>query len=241
MAPTVDAEPKKEEAMPAGESAGDEPVRLEVPTAQILSQPINIFASRPQSSAKANIFANSKSVNLFALTANPQSALNIFTQVAQQPPLLPNDEDSLSDASQDHPAEKPDPEPTVREMKYEYEGGMERLGEFKLSKFRNGCSPAKEGVLVSVERDSKSESKNILYFLVRSEGSRIALYHAFLPKGAVAANFMGRKENVKLEVVKAKKEEEAVATQREVVKMQFENEQDADRFQQVLKEYFSSD
>jgi hypothetical protein len=129
----------------------------------------------------------------------------------------------------------------VREMKFEYEGGMERVGEFKLSKFRSGCCPTKEGVLLSIERDSKSESKNILYFLLRSEGSRIVLYHAFLPKGTVAGNFMGRKENVKLEVVKAKKEEEKVATQREVVKMQFENEEEATRFQHLLKQYFSTD
>ena len=52
-------------------------------------------------------------------------------------------------------------------MKYVYEEKTEKLGEFRLIKFKNGQSPVKEGLILSIEKDKQIASQ-LLYFILRN-------------------------------------------------------------------------
>lgn len=88
-------------------------------------------------------------------------------------------------------------EPTERIMKYTYDE-WKREGEWKLVKFRAGVGAVKEGVLVSLER--RPQLEQVLFLVVRSEATKVVLYHAVLLPGTRVEQFMGKKENLKLTV-----------------------------------------
>lgn len=88
-------------------------------------------------------------------------------------------------------------------------------------RFKSGVGATKEGVVLSIEKDTDASQSNILYFFLRNEATKVIVYNAFVPKNTKTENFMGKAENIKMAVVKAKKVEQKVATEREIVKLQF--------------------
>jgi hypothetical protein len=57
-------------------------------------------------------------------------------------------------------------EPSEKVMKYNYEKNTDKLGEFRILKFRPGVSATREGLILSIEKDGTSEK--MFYFLLRS-------------------------------------------------------------------------
>jgi hypothetical protein len=86
-------------------------------------------------------------------------------------------------------------------MKYEYKQEMERVGEWRLGKFRAGVGAVKEAVVLSLEKEINKPEK-VLYFILRSGVTKVVVYNAFLLAGAKVEEFMGKKENLKLTVFK---------------------------------------
>jgi hypothetical protein len=80
------------------------------------------------------------------------------------------------------------------------------VGEWRAVKMRAGVGAVKEGVLVSLER-RVNNSEKVIFLVVRSEATKVVLYHAFLLPGTRTNTFMGRKENIKLTVFHQKAEE----------------------------------
>lgn len=78
-------------------------MRLNIPEHVIPAAKPNIFAERPASEPRINIFGNSKSVNLFSLSQqnNSEKALNIFAKaMTASPAIAINEPDDLSENSQ---------------------------------------------------------------------------------------------------------------------------------------------
>ena len=108
-----------------------------------------------------------------------------------------NDSGSFCDKSLEAP-----PEPTERVMKYDYEEKTEKLGEFKLIKFKNGQSAVKEGLVLSIEKDKKTVSQ-LLYFILRNEMTKVSVFEGFLlPKTQLKS--LGNECSWKLEVIRIK-------------------------------------
>lgn len=124
-------------------------------------------------------------------------------------------------------------------MKYEYEQRTDKVGEFKLIKFKNGQSLAKEGLVLHLER-SKDLASQILYFIVRNQATKINIFEGILLPNTKLEHFMEREENWKLWVVHQKKDKEGKAVnERESVKLQFENAEQAKEFQKIVTEPIS--
>ena len=118
-----------------------------------------------------DIFGNKKSVNLFNLpqSNSAKGTVNIFEMAASSQPSVREQEEDDNDSAEDcldKSLEAP-PEPTERVMKYVYEERTEKLAEFRLVKFKNGQSPVKEGLVLSIEKD-KQNSGQLLYFILRN-------------------------------------------------------------------------
>lgn len=64
----------------------------------------------------------------------------------------------------------------------------------------------KEGVLVSLEREINKPEK-VLHLVLRSEITKVVVYHAFLLPGTKAEHFMGKKENLKFPVLRVRQED----------------------------------
>lgn len=118
-------------------------VKVSVEDSKLFDKKISIFGQKKVSENVPDIFGSKKSVNLFNL---PQSnSTNIFEMAASSQPSVRDQEDDDNQSAEngsDKSLQAP-PEPTERVMKYEYEERMEKLGEFKLVKFKNGQGPVK--------------------------------------------------------------------------------------------------
>ena len=158
-------------------------------------------------------------------------------------PSVRNDEDeeelnSLSSASAaDSHIESAPPEPTEKIMKYDYEQRTIKMGEFKLVKFKNGVSPARENLVLSLEK-SKDGANQPLYFILRNEVTKIKVYEAFFLNNTQMEHFMEREENWKLKVIRYKKDkEEKGKSELEMVKLQFESAEQAKEFERIVLEW----
>lgn len=192
-------------------------MRLNIPEQVAPVAKANIFSQRPSSQPVIDIFGgSSKSVNLFSMSqqSNPQQSLNIFTTaMASTPAILIKDADELSENSQgsnlSHQELK---EPTELIMKFDYEKTFEKLGEWRVIKFRAGVGAVKERLVASLEKKINSQEP-FLYLVLRSEITKVVVYQAFLFPGVKVEHFMGKKENLKLSVFKLRiekaKEEQA--------------------------------
>lgn len=57
---------------------------------------------------------------------------------------------------------------------------MNRLGEFRVNKFKNGVAATKEGkMLISLEKEKDGNSK-ITYLILRTEATKVTLYQSIL-------------------------------------------------------------
>lgn len=62
--------------------------------------------------------------------------------------------------------------------------------------------------------------------MVRSEGTKLVVYKAIILPNTKAETFMNKKENLKLTVMKIKvKEDNAEKDERDIVKLQFKDEE----------------
>ena len=123
-------------------------------------------------------------------------------------------------------------------MKYDYEEKTEKLGEFKLIKFKNGQSAVKEGLVLSIEKDKKTVSQ-LLYFILRNEMTKVSVFEGFLlPKTQLKS--LGNECSWKLEVIRIKgkdqNEEGKLNSEREVVKLQFEDAEKAKEFSKIIED-----
>jgi hypothetical protein len=93
-------------------------VKLNIDDSKMFEKKLSIFGSHDKKENKSNIFANTKSVNLFSLnpTNQQENGLNIFKMAASSQPTVSNDpEDDLNSLSsrgpEDNTIEQALPEP----------------------------------------------------------------------------------------------------------------------------------
>ena len=111
------------------------------------------------------------------------------------------------------------------------------MGEFKLVKFKNGVNPARENLVLSLEK-SKDGANQPLYFILRNEATKIKVYEAFFLNNTQMEHFMERQENWKLKLIRYKKDkEEKGKTELEMVKLQFESAEQAKEFEKIVLEW----
>lgn len=67
-------------------------VKVNIDESKLFEKKISIFGSRKENDEKMNIFANTKSVNLFNLAQSKptQGAINIFSQHSNSQPSISN-------------------------------------------------------------------------------------------------------------------------------------------------------
>lgn len=53
-------------------------------------------------------------------------------------------------------------------MKYDYEEQTEKIAEFRIVRFKNGNSGAKEGAVLSLEKEKKEVPNKPFYFVLRN-------------------------------------------------------------------------
>lgn len=214
--------------------------KLNIEESKLVEKKISIFGAKREKENKIDIFANSKSVNLFNLPPSSAvtGAVNIFKMAASSDPSVPNateDDPSLSTFTPDNSTlEQVMSEPTEKIMKYDYEQRTVKLGEFKLARFKSGQNATKEGALLSLERE-KNNSNSAVYFILRSEITKVAVYEAFLLSKTEPEHFMDREENWKLWVLHARKKDGKLTPERELVKLQFETKEEAQRFNEIVR------
>lgn len=126
------ASPTKEEP--------EEP-KLNINEDAILQKKLNIFARSPERENKVNIFNNIKSVNLFTIAQQP-GGLNIFKDTFSAKPLVTSqDDDEGSQHSGSEPEDPKHQEMKVNgevQMKFAYEKHYQKVGQFRVAKFRAG-------------------------------------------------------------------------------------------------------
>jgi hypothetical protein len=86
-------------------------------------------------------------------------------------------------------------------------------------------------LVVSLEKDKSSTSK-ALYFIARTEATKVSIYSGILlPKTQSKA--MGSDCNKKIDVIRLKRsgEDGKVVSERDVIKMQFETGEEAKQFE----------
>lgn len=111
---------------------------------KLFSKRLSIFSNREgESSSGANIFANSKSVNLFTLGQQKITAINIFSGLEGKDPMVVSEEESEQSGSISNAQEDFTNEPKEKVMKFNYEQLTERLGEFRLRRFKCGGAATK--------------------------------------------------------------------------------------------------
>ena len=118
-------------------------------------------------------------------------------------------------------------------MKFDYEEQTEKIAEFRLTRFKNGISGAKEGAVLSLEKERKEIPNKPFFLILRSEATKVSLYQALCPPKTKLEHFMGRQENWKLWVLALKKRDKLV-TEKELLKIQFESAEEALRFEELL-------
>lgn len=129
-------------------------------------------------------------VNIFDITAKPIVA----------PSEVDNDESDENEQAIISQQKNFKSEPDVKEMKYEYISEYERLGEFKLRKFREGTKVPKDMVYVTIERHRTHSA--LVYLFIRTNDTKLVVFHSLLMKNvSKMEHFNGKDYNLKLNVV----------------------------------------
>lgn len=132
-------------------------------------------------------------------------------------------------------------EPEVKEMKYEYKSELEKLGEFSLRKFKNGVSAAKEEIYATLERIP--DKKGVLYLFIRNNSTKILVYQGILMKNISNPQpFMGKEDNIRVEVLKQNRKEgddaKGAKLVKELAKLQFVSGEECTRFVKAVQAGF---
>jgi hypothetical protein len=122
-------------------------------------------------------------------------------------------------------------------MKYKYETLTQKLGEFRLPRFKSGQNNTKEGMMLSLEKDLINPSNKTLYFILRNEATKVAVYEAYLLPRTKLEHFMDRPENWRLFVMRGKVKDGKLVPERDLVKLQFENPEQASQFATLVSEF----
>ena len=110
-------------------------------------------------------------------------------------------------------------------MKFEYKNETQKIKEVVLKKFKDGSNSAKEEIYVTLEKIENQT--NTLYLVVRNNTTKIVVFKGVIMKEVSKIdNFMGKKDNLRIEVLKKTQVEEGEKEKvtKEVVKMQFVTE-----------------
>lgn len=114
-------------------------------------------------------------------------------------------------------------------MKYEYKSETIKVKDFDLKIFKNGASPMKEGVYVSIEK--VENQPNTLFVIVRNRTTKLSVFKGIVVKRILKMeNFLGKKENLRFSILKTEKskkeEKDGFDLVKDVVKLQFMHEED---------------
>lgn len=90
-------------------------------------------------------------------------------------------------------------------MKYDYKPDTTKIKDFNLKLFKNGSSPKKEEIYVSIEK--VENQPNSLFIIIRNKNTKLPLFKGIVIKKILKMeNYLGKKENLRFRILKNNKE-----------------------------------
>ena len=95
--------------------------------------------------------------------------------------------------------------PEKLEMKFKYENPWTVIKNYNLNKFKNGKSPSKEHIYLTLEKHADFPEK--IHIFVRAKETKVMLFQGFGIKNISdkIENFMGKETNLTFTVIKQNK------------------------------------